>query len=235
MIPEWIAPESEAAARAIQETLRAQVRLQNDFPPFEIIAGVDVGYDPVRNLAHSAIVTMTLKGLKVQEVVQAFVPVAFPYIPGLLSFREIPAILAALGQLQRMPELLMVDGQGVAHPRRFGIASHLGVLLDTPGIGVAKSRLTGRFTFPGPVKGDRSPLMAGKELIGTVLRSRDNVQPLFISPGHRVDIETSVELTEQCLTRYRLPEPIRLADKLSKCRSREVEQTDEKTESSFDS
>lgn len=219
MIPDFIIPDSAAEARAIQDTLRPNVRCVNDFAKLELIAGVDVGYDPARGLAHASVVLMKLDDLKVMEQVQAYVPVDFPYIPGLLSFREIPAILAAIKQLSRMPDLWMVDGQGIAHPRRLGIAAHLGVLLDMPSIGVAKSRLSGRFTMPGTLKGDNTPLVMGKERIGTVLRSRDQVKPLFISPGHRVDVDTALAVTLRCLTRYRLPEPTRMADKLSKCKN----------------
>ncbi len=197
--------------------MRGQLRIRDEFAQLDLIAGVDVGYDIVRNLAHASIVTMRVGELKPLEQLQIFTPATFPYIPGLLAFREIPAILAALAELKSTPDLLMVDGQGIAHPRRMGIAAHLGVLLDWPTLGIAKSRLTGKFEMPGPQKGDRAPLMAGKEQIGVVLRSRDNVAPLFISPGHRVSMETAVELTLRCLTRYRLPEPTRMADKLSKC------------------
>lgn len=216
---EFILPESEAQAREMQEALRSRLRICDDFTRLELIAGVDVGYDMVRNLAHASVVTMK-SDLKPIEQVQAFVPAEFPYIPGLLAFREIPAILSALSALKATPDVLMVDGQGIAHPRRMGIAAHLGVILDMPSIGVAKSRLTGRFDVPGLEKGARSPLMAGKECIGMVLRSRDKVKPLFVSPGHRVSMETAVELTLRCLTRYRLPEPTRLADKLSKCKEK---------------
>lgn len=216
-LPEFIVPESVAQACAIQDTLRPKVKLQNDFATIDLIAGIDVGYDPARGLAHASVVIIPIGTLKVIEQVQSWIPVDFPYIPGLLSFREIPAILAALAQLSHIPQLLMVDGQGIAHPRRLGIAAHLGAILDMPSIGVAKSRLTGRFDMPGPRKGDTSPLMSGSERVGTVLRSRDEVNPLFISPGHRIDVETALAFTLQCLTRYRLPEPTRLADKLSKC------------------
>ena len=216
ILPQWITPASEAEARAIQESLRGKLQLRDGFAKLEKIAGVDVGYDVQRNLAHASIVVLSLADLRPLEQIQAFAPAEFPYIPGLLSFREIPAILAALSMLQTWPDLFMVDGQGIAHPRRMGIAAHLGVLLDMPSIGVAKSRLTGRFTMPGVNKGDNSPLMAGKERIGTVLRSRNNVAPLFISPGHRVSLDTAETLTMRCLTRYRLPEPTRLADKFSK-------------------
>lgn len=217
-LPAFVVPKSEAEARAVQEELRARLRIVDDFGLLQIIAGVDVGYDPAKNLAHASVVTMSPEDLQPIEQVQAYTPVVFPYIPGLLAFREIPVILAALANLKTVPDLLMVDGMGIAHPRRMGIAAHLGVLLDMPSIGVGKSRLTGRFEMPGTTKGSQSPLMAGKEQIGVVLRSRDNVSPLFISPGHRVGMQTAVNLTLKCLTKYRLPEPTRVADKLSKCK-----------------
>ena len=216
-LPDFTLPASVAEARIMQEDLRHRLVLRDDFGPVELIAGIDVGYDLPRNLAHASIVVVSLDGLQPVEQVQCFTPAEFPYIPGLLAFREIPAILAALAGLRLRPDILMVDGHGIAHPKRMGIAAHLGVLLDRPSIGVAKSRLTGRFEMPGLEKGEQSPLMAGTERIGTVLRSRSQVNPLFISPGHRIGMESAVDLTLHCLTRYRLPEPTRLADKLSKC------------------
>lgn len=216
VLPEFVVPASDAEARAAQEALRARLRLEDDFGPIRTIAGIDVGYDSTQDMAHASVVTMSPDFLQPIEQVQSFTPVVFPYIPALLSFREIPVILAALANLNTVPDLLMVDGQGIAHPRRMGIAAHLGVLLDMSSIGVAKRRLTGRFETPGAEKGSQSPLMAGKEQIGVVLRSRNNVSPLFISPGHRVSMQTAVELTLKCLTKYRLPEPTRVADKLSK-------------------
>jgi deoxyribonuclease V len=217
-VPEFVIPPDEATARAIQEGLRSRLRLEDDFGELRVIAGVDVGYDPACNLAHASIVTMSPEDLQPIEQVQAWGEVTFPYITGLLAFREIPVILKALAELKSKPDLLMVDGMGIAHPRRMGIAAHLGVLLDMPSIGVGKTRLTGRYVEPGLQKGDRSSLMAGKEQIGVVLRSKDKVNPLFISPGHRVGMETAVNLTMKCLTKYRLPEPTRIADKLSKCK-----------------
>lgn len=216
-LPTFLVPSSIAEARALQETLRSQVRLENGFPALRLIAGIDVGYDVARNLAHASAVVLRIDDLAPVEQVQAYAPAEFPYIPGLLSFREIPAVLAALAQLSLMPDLFMVDGHGIAHPRRLGIAAHLGVLLSVPSIGVAKSRLTGTFIMPGPGKGDSAPLMSKTQRIGTVLRSKERTNPLFISPGHKVDMETSVAITLRCLTRYRLPEPTRLADKFSKC------------------
>jgi deoxyribonuclease V len=216
-LPEFITPASAAAARAIQDTLRPQLRIVDDYPKLELIAGVDVGYDVVRNLAHASIVTMHVDELKPIEQVRAYVPAAFPYIPGLLAFREIPALLAALAKLQEVPDVLMVDGHGIAHPKRMGIAAHLGLICDMPSLGVGKSRLTGKFETPGPHKGDVTPLISGRECIGMVLRSRDNVAPLFISPGHRMSMESALALTKRCLVKYRLPEPTRIADKFSKC------------------
>lgn len=222
----FLIPDNAQQAFAIQDELRPKVSLQNRFSPIRHITGVDVGYDNARGLAHASVCVVELETLQPVEQLQVFTPVDFPYIPGLLSFREIPAILEALAQVKHAYEMLMVDGQGIAHPRRLGIAAHLGVLLDRPSIGVAKSRLTGSFTEPGAEKGSQTPLMHKGERIGTVLRSRDGVAPLFVSPGHRVDIATATAVTLQCLTRFRLPEPTRLADKYSKCKpARELQDT----------
>lgn len=169
-----------------------------------------------RNLGRASVVLMDAADLQPVATSLAFLTVTFPYIPGLLSFREIPVILKALSGLPHMPDLLMVDGQGVAHPRRLGIAAHLGVATGLPAIGVAKSLLTGKFVEPGLMKGDASLLMDRGERIGTVLRSRDKTRPLFISAGHRISHDAALALVLQSLTRYRLPEPTRLADKLSK-------------------
>ena len=218
-MPEFSLPQSAREARDVQENLRAKIRLEDDASIIRVIAGIDVGYDNARGLAHASIVVMSLEDLQPIEQVQKFTPVNFPYVPGLLSFREIPAILSALMELEAEPDLLMIDGHGVAHPRRMGIASHLGVLLDMPTIGVAKKRLTGEFEEPGELKGDRAMLMDGNERIGTVLRSRNCTKPLFISPGHRISFETAEMIVSKCITKYRLPEPTRLADKHSKCKS----------------
>lgn len=159
---------------------------------------------------------MDMASLKPLESIIVTAPTSFPYIPGLLSFREAPVILQALEKLGRPPDILFIDGHGIAHPRRLGIASHIGVLTGLPAIGVAKSVLCGNYEEPGPAKGSATPLIHKGEKIGTVLRSRDNVKPIFISPGHRIVHESAVALVLRCLTRYRLPEPVRLADKLSK-------------------
>lgn len=209
-------PTSAKEAIEIQKKLRDDVCLHDDFTKIEYIAGIDCSYDIKRNLSFAVIVIMKQDELIPIEIVRAELPTNFPYIPGLLSFREIPAILAAYNQLHIQPDLLMVDGHGIAHPRRLGIAAHLGVLLDIPAIGVAKSKLTGQYKEPSLTKGSRSDLLDKEIKIGTVLRSKNNVKPLFISPGHRVSQEKTVELVLQCLTKYRLPEPTRIADKISK-------------------
>lgn len=212
----FMMPANGSEAVAIQKALRGQLRITNDFGPLKTVLGVDVGYNLRTTMSRASLVLMTLDGLEIKQSIVSEVPTTFPYISGLLSFREIPAILAAMQQLGEKPDLLMVDGQGIAHPRRMGIAAHLGVLLDMPSIGVAKSRLCGEYEEPAFTKGSASPLFHQGEHIGTVLRSRDNVKPLFISPGHRIDVSTATGLVQQCLTQYRLPEPTRLADKYSK-------------------
>lgn len=209
-------PDSVAAAIQIQNEMRHLVRLEDDLPDLRCVAGLDVGYDPKRSLAKAALVVMKAGSAALESSAIAFAPVAFPYITGLLSFREAPVILEVLKCLKTPPDLLFVDGQGIAHPRRLGIAAHIGVVTGLPTIGVAKSRLCGRYEAPGLHKGDMSPLIDKSARIGTVYRSRDHVKPLFISPGHRVSQETATALVAQYLTRYRLPEPTRLADKLSK-------------------
>jgi deoxyribonuclease V len=210
---------SPAQARELQSELARRVVAQDDHRDIGNIAGVDVGFRDKGRFTAAAIVVMSWPGLQLVEQVSARLPTTFPYVPGLLSFRELPAVLAAFDQLQVKPDLVLCDGQGIAHPRRFGIACHLGVLLDLPTIGVGKSRLTGSFEQPGADKGAREPLLDGGEIIGTVLRTRAGVRPLFISPGHRVGVETATDWVMRCVSRYRLPEPVRLADRLASNRS----------------
>ncbi|MCL9685370.1 deoxyribonuclease V [Legionella maioricensis] len=215
-IPDICWPQNAREAIAIQEKLRGEVRIYDDFAKIEYIAGIDCSYDIKNNLSFAVIVIMKMDELTPIDIVRAELPTHFPYVPGLLSFREIPVILAAFNQLQVKPDLLMVDGHGIAHPRRLGIAAHLGVLLDIPSIGVAKSKLTGQYREPNLTKGSRNELTDKGIKIGTVLRPKDKVKPLFISPGHRIGQEKAVDLVFQCLTKYRLPEPTRIADKISK-------------------
>lgn len=191
------------------------MRLEILGPPPRWVAGVDVAFPERGRTAQAAAVLFRLPELDPVEQALARRPVTLPYIPGLLSFRELPAVIAALQNLSRCPNLVLCDGQGIAHPRRLGIASHLGVITGLPTIGVGKSRLLGHHDEPGPQKGDRAALMDGDERIGTVLRTRTGVRPLYISPGHRVNFDEACHWVLACTDRYRLPEPIRMADRLA--------------------
>ncbi len=202
-------------ARAIQESLRRQVLTIDDLPPVKLIAGIDVGFRDNYAITKAAVVVLSFPDLQMEESVTAEIPTCFPYVPGFLSFREIPAILKALEKLRSKVDLFFCDGQGRAHPRRLGIASHLGVLIDKPTIGVAKSILVGKHDPVDTDKGSRQPLVHKGEIIGTVLRSRTGVKPLYISPGHRISLETAVRYVLTCCIKYRLPEPTRLADKVA--------------------
>ncbi len=209
----WAVTPKEAIA--IQQQLRGLVHIGDDFAPPQRIAGVDVGFESNNKITRAAVAVLDASSLELLEYAIARLPTSFPYVPGLLSFREVPAVLAALEKLSVLPDMLLCDGQGVAHPRRLGIASHLGVLLDLPTIGVAKSRLIGSHEEPGEEKGSWQPLYDGAELLGCVLRSRNRVKPLYISPGHRVGFDTARQLVLACTTRYRLPETTRWAHRLA--------------------
>jgi deoxyribonuclease V len=208
-------PTTIAEAKAIQDRLARSVVLQDSSSKVQWIAGVDVGFEDNYRCTKAAAVVLSFPGLEVIETAIARVPTAFPYVPGFLSFREIPAILPALDCLKTRPDLILCDGQGYAHPRRLGIASHLGVVLDCPTIGVAKSRLIGTHEEVPPERGKWVALMDGGEQIGAVLRSRSNVKPLYVSAGHRISLPTAIAFVLDCTTKYRLPEPTRLADKLA--------------------
>lgn len=214
-LPAW--PADLAEARAVQETLRHAVveTTPKGFSP-RTIAGIDVHFSRDGRTAFAAAVRLDARTLDLEESALAARPVTFPYRTGFLSFREVPVALAALRLLRETPDLVMVDGQGLAHPRRFGLACHLGVLLDLPTIGVAKSRLLGRFAEPGPRPGDWTPLEDKAEIVGAVLRTRSDCRPLFVSIGHRIDLEPAVALVRATVARHRLPEPTRLADLLSR-------------------
>jgi len=197
-------------AVALQQQLARHVERCDRLDSVTLVAGVDVSVRGDR--ARAAVVVMRLPELTVVEQSVAERPVTFPYVPGLLSFREAPVILDALARLANTPQVLLVDGQGIAHPRRVGIASHLGILLDHPTVGCAKSRLTGTYADPTPERGSHSALLDGEEMIGAVLRTRHGVKPVFVSIGHRVSLETAVDLVLRCGGGYRLPEPTRRAD-----------------------
>lgn len=204
-----------AEAIALQKTLASRIELTDRLGEVRHIAGVDVGFEAEGTVTRAAVAVLDANTLQLVDHAIARRPTEFPYIPGLLSFREIPAILDALAALTIRPDLLLVDGQGIAHPRRIGIASHLGLVADFPSIGVGKSRLTGRH---GPVpegRGEWTPLVDKGETIGAVLRSRVGITPLYISPGHRICLETALHWVMRALTRYRLPETTRWAHRLA--------------------
>ena len=202
---------SPAQARALQERLSAQVRIEPLPKCIRRVAGADLAVSREAGLFFAAVVVLTFPELETVEVVTARAPASFPYVPGLLTFREGPALADAFRKVAGAPDVVVFDGQGLAHPRRMGLACHMGLWLDVPTLGCAKSRLTGEYREPGPEKGRSSILRDRGERIGAVLRSRTGVRPLFVSPGHRADIPTSTDLVLACCTRYRLPEPTRRA------------------------
>jgi deoxyribonuclease V len=194
-----------------QDALRARV-LSGPGPASPgSVAGLDVAYQGDRLAA--AVVVMDPSDLSVLDVAVAKGAPAFPYIPGLFAFREIPALLDALEKLRVRPDVLICDGHGMAHPRRFGLASHLGVLTDLPSFGVGKTRLIGDWEPVGEKRGDRSDLIDSGETVGAVLRTQDHVKPVFVSTGHRMDLETACSLTLRLAPRFRLPETTRAADR----------------------
>lgn len=209
-------PQTPAAAIALQNELRSQIRLQDDLPAtVQFVAGVDAGFEAGGTITRAAVVVLELPSLQLVDLALKKRPTTFPYVPGLLSFREIPTVLDALASLKIAPDLILCDGQGIAHPRRFGIACHLGLIVDRPTIGVAKSRLIGTHTDVPAAKGAWVPLMDAGETIGAVLRSRTNTKPLFVSPGHRITLTTALDYVLRCTPKYRLPETTRLADRLA--------------------
>jgi len=211
------------AAIALQQQLRSEIRTTDDIPPVQYVAGVDVGFEAEGTVTRAAIAVLTFPALDLVDRAIARRPTTFPYIPGLLSFREIPAVLAALETLQTEPQIFLNDGMGTAHPRRFGIACHLGWLTDKPTIGVGKSRLVGTHPEVPNEKGAWVPLKHQGETIGAVLRTRVNTKPLYISPGHRVSLETAIAYVMACTPKYRLPETTRQAHRLASGPAEEAE------------
>jgi deoxyribonuclease V len=204
---------STAEAKEIQLSLRERVCSETDWEGVSTVAGVDVGMEG--DVARAAVVVLAFPSLIPAEQCVASMAVSMPYVPGYLSFREAPAILAACEQLETEPDLFIFDGQGVAHPRRFGIASHVGVILDKPSIGCAKSRLCGTYHEPGSEAGSYVHLYDGDEILGAVVRTRDHVSPVYVSVGHRVSLETAIEYVLACCRGYRLPETTRCAHRVA--------------------
>ncbi len=213
----WV--KTAAEAKEIQAQLRNQVITEDCLGKVKYVAGVDIGFEDNYAIAKAAVAVLNFPDLELVEQAIARMPTAFPYVPGYLSFREIPVILKALPQLKITPDLILCDGQGYAHPRRFGLACHLGVLLDLPTIGVAKSLLIGKHEPVPAAKGSWTPLIDRGETIGVVLRSRTNVKPIYVSVGHKISLPTAIDYVMNCLTKYRLPETTRWADKLASAKT----------------
>ncbi|MGE5188584.1 MAG: deoxyribonuclease V [Gemmatimonadota bacterium] len=210
-------PKTVAAARALQERLKGRVRLV-PLPAerVRLVGAADVTYVEEKETVAAAIVVVDAATGAVVEERTATVRTAFPYVPGYLTFREGPAVLAAWRTLRRKPDAMLFDGHGIAHPRRFGIASHMGVVLSVPSVGCAKKRLVGEHGEPGPDRGDWAPLSIDGKTVGAVLRTRRGVKPVFVSPGHRADLPTAIALVLRLCSAYRLPDPARRAHQLTR-------------------
>lgn len=200
----------------IQEKLKDEVITEDKLKePVQYVAGVDMGFEENGTISRAAVAVLSFPDLQLQETSLARRPTTFPYIPGFLSFREIPAVLDALEKIKTIPDIILCDGQGIAHPRRLGIACHLGLIIDLPTIGVAKSLLVGKHEELPDTRGSWQPLIHRRETIGAVLRTRVGVKPVYVSSGHKVSLLTAIDYVLRCTTKYRLPETTRIADKLA--------------------
>jgi deoxyribonuclease V len=209
---------SPKEAIVLQRQLRQSIAIQDGPDEIECVAGIDVGIK--RDQARAAVVLLSFPKLQEIEYVITERPVEFPYVPGLLSFREAPVILDALAKLNHVPDVILFDGQGYAHPRRMGIATHIGILLDHPTVGCAKSRLTGSYQEPGKERGCYSLLYDTNDegstiVIGAVVRTRTNVKPLYVSLGHKTSLDKAIDIVLTCGRGLKLPEPLRLAHRLA--------------------
>jgi deoxyribonuclease V len=196
----------------LQQAWRERVETQDRFGPLHYVAGADLAFDPETNLAFAGVIVYRYPEMEEVERRMARRELRFPYVPGLLSFRESPVLLAAFARLRVSPDVILIDGHGRAHPRRFGIACHLGLLLDCPTIGCAKSVLVGEAEEPGLKAGSTASLIDQGEKVGVVLRTRDKVKPIFVTIGHRVSMESAVRIVAQCADGFRIPKPTREAD-----------------------
>ena len=204
-------PATEAETVALQNALASRINTSVAFGSFNFIAGCDIAYHITEPRLFASVVLLEARGLSVVQECAVEREVTFPYIPGLLSFREIPALLDAFAELRQPPDVVMLDGQGIAHPRRFGLACHLGLWLNRPCVGCAKSWLIGEYAEPGPNAGDASPLTINGEEVGAVVRSAANVKPVFVSPGHLIDVPSATAVVRATLSGYRHPAPTRAA------------------------
>lgn len=212
-------PEARRIQRELRENMsRNQVSQRNLVSAqkqIKLVAGADCSYAKDEAGMYAAVVVLGLPGFKALEVSQVKKEVTFPYIPGLLTFREAPALLSAFEKLSLEPDVIMIDGQGIAHPQGLGLAAHVGFLLDRPTIGCAKSKLVGEYDEPGEEVGDYSSLIYQGKIVGVVLRTRKKTKPVFVSPGFKISLETALKVVTACLTGYRIPEPVRRAHILS--------------------
>ena len=200
-----------AAAVEIQRELAPRVETRTPLTKCQLIAGADISYNRYSSRHYAAVIVLRLSDWTVVETQEAVGDVAFPYVPGLLSFREAPVLLEAFAKVQAQPDAVMFDGQGLAHPRRLGLACHVGLFLDVPSLGCAKSRLTGKYKEPGKAPGSIAPLVDREEVIGSVVRTKYNVKPVYVSAGHRIDLPSAVRVVLASCHGYRIPEPTRLA------------------------
>jgi deoxyribonuclease V len=196
---------------ALQRNLVGRIDTATPLGDFDLVAGADVSYNRFSDVIFASVVVWRASDGRVVETCDAVRETHFPYVPGLLTFREAPALLDAFARLKTRPDAIVLDGQGIAHPRRMGIASHVGLWLDRPTVGCAKSRLFGRGDDPAPAAGSTSPLTHAGDVVGMTVRLKTGVSPVFVSPGHRIDMAGSIRLVQGCARGYRLPEPTRLA------------------------
>jgi len=206
---QWNLPYDEAVK--VQRDLSSRIILEPPKIEPKLVAGADVSYSKGSDLFFSGVVVLEISQMNVIEEVTAQGKVDFPYIPGLLSFRESPILIKAFENLKNIPDVVILDGQGVAHPRGLGIASHIGLILDTPTIGCAKNILVGRYEEPGIEAGEHTPIIFNGKTVGAVLRTKRNVSPVFVSPGHKMDIQTAIDIVMKTCRGYRIPEPTRQA------------------------
>ncbi|HVB28176.1 MAG TPA: deoxyribonuclease V [Terriglobia bacterium] len=216
---------SPREAVRLQERLRERVALKDGFQSIRYVAGADIAFDPETQVAFAGVIVYRFPELEEVERRMARRKLQFPYVPGLLSFRESPILIAAFARLKTEPDLILIDGHGRAHPRLFGLACHIGVLFDKPAIGCAKSLLVGEAGEPAAKAGSSAPLEFRGERVGVVLRTRDHTRPIYVTQGHRVSLRTAVKLVRGCLDGYRIPKPTREADRYVRDLRRAYQQT----------
>ncbi len=214
---------SPQEAIKLQEELKEKIILKKGFSKIKRIAGADISFSKKSNRAYAAVIVFSFPELEILEEEYTIGNLSFPYIPGLLTFREGPLLIETFKKIKIEPDVIIFDGQGIAHPKRLGLATHMGILLDKPTIGCAKSKLIGTYQEPEREKGSYSLLKDDGEIIGAVLRTKEDVSPVFVSPGHKIDLKSSIEIVLECLRGYRLPEPTRQAHLLvNKLRIKEL-------------